>query len=349
MEIYALVGKSGTGKSYKSHIVAGTYDIEYVIDDGLLIQGAKIVAGVSAKREKTKFGAVRRAIFKYEKHRDEVRRAILQHAPKKLMIIGTSEHMIQSIMQALELTENYTLIKIEEISTPEEIEMACHNRKFKGKHVIPVPTFEIKKAFSGYFIDSIKQWTRRNDKNPLGTVVENQISKASVESGGTTDRAARSTSNNTVGTSSTSTNATLTMPSLSSLSAASSVSSASASASTSAALPGNVTIAETTVVRPTFSYLGNFEIKDAAVKTIVEESTTEVEGIRRVNSVELKNQIDGIKIYINVTLKLKSGTSIPVAINDMAVAIKRNIEYMTGFNVLEINTTVKALLFQAEV
>lgn len=64
MDIYAFIGRSGTGKSYKAQYVAGCYDIEYIIDDGLLIKGNKVIAGVSAKKESTRIAAVKRAVFK---------------------------------------------------------------------------------------------------------------------------------------------------------------------------------------------------------------------------------------------------------------------------------------------
>ena len=51
--VFALVGESGTGKSFRSKLLAEQYSIEAMIDDGLLIQDEKIIAGRSAKREKT--------------------------------------------------------------------------------------------------------------------------------------------------------------------------------------------------------------------------------------------------------------------------------------------------------
>ena len=51
--VYALVGESGTGKSFRSRLLAEKYGINAIIDDGLLIQDEKIIAGHSAKREKT--------------------------------------------------------------------------------------------------------------------------------------------------------------------------------------------------------------------------------------------------------------------------------------------------------
>ncbi len=37
MKVYAFVGPSGTGKSYRAQMVANQKGIEYIIDDGLLI------------------------------------------------------------------------------------------------------------------------------------------------------------------------------------------------------------------------------------------------------------------------------------------------------------------------
>ncbi len=35
IKVYAFVGPSGTGKSYRAQMVAGEKGIEYIIDDGL--------------------------------------------------------------------------------------------------------------------------------------------------------------------------------------------------------------------------------------------------------------------------------------------------------------------------
>ena len=50
MKVYALVGRSGTGKSHHSMWVARENNIDYIIDDGLLVSDNKIIAGKSAKR-----------------------------------------------------------------------------------------------------------------------------------------------------------------------------------------------------------------------------------------------------------------------------------------------------------
>jgi len=43
-----------TGKSHRAVWVARERGIDFIIDDGLLIRGAQIIAGKSAKKEKTK-------------------------------------------------------------------------------------------------------------------------------------------------------------------------------------------------------------------------------------------------------------------------------------------------------
>ena len=38
MQVYAFVGKTGTGKSYNALRVAKSHDIKYIIDDAILIK-----------------------------------------------------------------------------------------------------------------------------------------------------------------------------------------------------------------------------------------------------------------------------------------------------------------------
>ncbi len=161
MNIYALIGASGTGKSYRALIVANERHIEYIIDDGLLIKGTKIIAGTSAKREPSKIAAIKRALFMNSIHADKVKQALKQYKPDSLLILGTSEQMIEKIVKNLDLNHEYERIYIQDIATEKEIWQARRNRKEQGMHVIPVPTFEIKKEFSGYFIDALKIFKSR--------------------------------------------------------------------------------------------------------------------------------------------------------------------------------------------
>ncbi len=60
MYVYGLVGPSGTGKSHRAPWVAKEKDIDFIIDDGLLIKGNNVIAGKSAKKEKTRLASVKR-------------------------------------------------------------------------------------------------------------------------------------------------------------------------------------------------------------------------------------------------------------------------------------------------
>lgn len=160
--VYAFVGPSGTGKSFRSKLLAEKYGIDSIIDDGLLIQNDKILAGHSAKREKTYMGAVRVALFDDKDHRDEIARALKKAHIKKIMILGTSEKMANKIATRLQLPQPQKIIHIEEIATREEIEKAIKSRQVEGKHVIPVPSIEVKQSYSQIFSNTIKVFFRRN-------------------------------------------------------------------------------------------------------------------------------------------------------------------------------------------
>ncbi len=162
MKIYALVGRSGTGKSYKALEVACENNIEYLIDDGLLIYKNKIVAGISAKQSKTYIEAVKRAIFNDENHRKDVKDKIKEKNIQKILLIGTSNKMVKQIVNKLELGEIYKYIYIEDISTYEEIELAKRSRE-RGNHIIPVSTMEIKPIANGLSINPLKRKIFKNN------------------------------------------------------------------------------------------------------------------------------------------------------------------------------------------
>lgn len=156
MQVYAFVGKSGTGKSYNAQDVAKKYGIKYIIDDAILIKGTKVIAGRSAKTEANFIASVKAAIFLDEARRNEMKIALKNEKPEKLLILGTSDEMVEKIRNNLGLEELCHTIYIEDIATKEQIEAARKSRMEDGKHVVPVPTLEIKNQFSGYFLDSLK-------------------------------------------------------------------------------------------------------------------------------------------------------------------------------------------------
>lgn len=164
MEVFALIGPSGTGKSHRAMTVAYEKEIKVVIDDGLLIKEGRKIAGKSAKREATTFAAVKRAIFYDREHAREVRESLAQLQPTKVLVLGTSPRMIQHITTALGLPKPSAVIKIEDIATPWEMNMARELRQNHGMHVIPVPTIELKADFPGYLLDPLKYFFKRRNE-----------------------------------------------------------------------------------------------------------------------------------------------------------------------------------------
>lgn len=156
IEVYAFVGPSGTGKSYRAQMVAGAYNIKFIIDDGLLVKENAIVAGQSAKKAPTKIETIKKALFNDEKQKSEMQEAIIRLSPKSILILGTSDKMVKTIAENLGLPPIQKTIYITDVATEEEIENAKRIRTTEGKHVIPVPTFELKKDFSGYLLDPLQ-------------------------------------------------------------------------------------------------------------------------------------------------------------------------------------------------
>ena len=178
--VYALVGESGTGKSFRSKLLAEKYGIHAIIDDGLLIEDDKILAGRSAKREKTYMGAVRAALFDDKEHRDEVAKVLKKAHIKKILILGTSEKMVFKIATRLQLPPPQKIIKIEDIATREEIEKAIKTRTVEGKHVIPVPSIEVKRSYPQIFSNSIKLLLKKRKLFPGKESAEGKLFEKSI-------------------------------------------------------------------------------------------------------------------------------------------------------------------------
>jgi len=176
--VYALIGESGTGKSFRAKLVAQKYEIEYIIDDGLLIRDNRILAGHSAKKEKTFMAAVKVALFDEKIHRDEIARKLQGEKTKKILILGTSEKMVNKISARLQLPLPSKIIKIEDISSQEEIDKAIRTRRIEGKHVIPVPSIEVKRNYPNIFYTAIKIFKRKT--GPIGLSAPPVVHEKSV-------------------------------------------------------------------------------------------------------------------------------------------------------------------------
>ncbi|MCL2294572.1 MAG: hypothetical protein FWC36_06890 [Spirochaetes bacterium] len=162
VKVFALVGRSGTGKSFRAKLIAEKYGIDLIVDDGLLIKEDNIIAGKSAKKEEAFLTAIKTALFDDATHRTEVQKALAKTKFKRILLIGTSDKMVSKIAKKLKLPQPSKIIRIEDIATKEEINYAIHSRNTEGKHIIPVPSVVIQKNYPTIFADSIRVFMKKN-------------------------------------------------------------------------------------------------------------------------------------------------------------------------------------------
>lgn len=273
MKVYAFVGPSGTGKSYRAQMVANEKNIKYIIDDGLLIRENEIIAGISAKKAQTKIETVKHAIFLDEVRKTEMCNAIKKYRPESILILGTSDDMVKKIAHNLDLPEIEEIIYITDVATKQEMETARRIRQTEGKHVIPVPTFEIKKDFSGYLLDPLQIFkTKGKGQKPY--------------------------------------------------------------------------IAEKSIIRPTFSYMGNFTISDSVFKEIAEYLASKMPEIHKILRTRANNTPEGPIIYMEVSVVY--GYNIMEALAELKRRAKREIENLTAMNVQSIDVVAKNVYMPEE-
>ncbi|MCF7927640.1 MAG: Asp23/Gls24 family envelope stress response protein [Spirochaetales bacterium] len=156
VKVFSLTGRSGTGKSFRARLIAEKYGIPLIIDDGLLIREDRILAGKSAKKESGYLEAVRTALFDKTQHRDEVRKALESERFKRILVLGTSERMVKKITSRLGLPAPSKSIDITDVASEDEINIAINSRNTEGKHVIPVPSLEVRQRLPAIFHDSVR-------------------------------------------------------------------------------------------------------------------------------------------------------------------------------------------------
>ena len=144
-------------------------------------------------------------------------------------------------------------------------------RVTEGKHVIPVPTFEIKKDFSGYLLD------------PL------QIFK-------------------------------------------------------SKGLGQKPYVSEKSIIRPTFSYMGNFTISDSVFRQIAEIQADRMPEIYKVLKSRVQNSGEGPIIYIEVSVVY--GYNIQESLKVFKDSIIEDIEKLTAMNVIELDVVAKSIYIE---
>ena len=268
MKVYAFVGPSGTGKSYRAQMVAGEKDTHFIIDDGLLIKDNEVVAGESAKKATTKVATVKHALFYEDEEKQEIIKALKKYKPQSILILGTSDGMVQKIAANLGLPEISETTYITDVATKQEMETARRIRTTEGKHVIPVPTFEIKKDFSGFLLDPLQIFKSKGTGN-------------------------------------------------------------------------KPYISEKSIIRPTFSYLGNFKISDTVFRQIAEHMALKTEAIYRVSKTRIESMGEGISVYMEVIIVY--GYNVLDSLREFKTKCKKEIEKLTAMNVESIDVVAKGI------
>lgn len=271
LKVVGFVGGSGTGKSHRSLWVAKERDLDLIVDDGLLIHGNSVIAGKSAKKEATKIGSIRCAIFQNDLHAREVHDAIASFNPRGILILGTSDEMVETIAKRLGFEGVDEIVRITDVASDFEIEQARATRHQKGTHVIPVPTLELKKDFSGYLLDPLRILKRKG-------IGQYQI------------------------------------------------------------------IGEKSVVRPTFSYMGNYTISDYTIYQIAEHVAMSIPGVNKVSRFVADNDADGL--YMEMDLVLVYGYNIRNILLDVKKAVTEEIENLTAMNVINLLVIAKSLVIE---
>lgn len=266
-KVYAFVGPSGTGKSYRAQMVASENNIQYIIDDGLLVNNNDVVAGSSAKKASTKIETVKKALFIEENQRKEMLKALKRLKPESILILGTSDEMVKKIAKNLELPKIEKIIYITDVASEEEIENARRVRVTEGKHVIPVPTFEIKKDFSGYILDPLQIFKTRQNDTPY--------------------------------------------------------------------------MSEKSIIRPTFSYMGNYTISDSVFREIIEYLAKKNSAITNVLKVRVNKSDLGPTIYVEVEVKF--GINILNELKKFKEKCVKEIERQTSMNIRDMKILAKKI------
>ncbi|QQE80646.1 isopentenyl transferase family protein [Alicyclobacillus sp. SO9] len=170
MKIFALVGASGTGKSYVAEEVAKKTGSGLIIDDGVLISHGQMIAGYSGKLEKHAIKAVRRAIFMNKDHRADVMTALSHYQGNdNLLVLGTSRKMILTICSNLELTEDINWLAIEDFVSSEELALASRLRMY-GMHAMPIAASQVQQSKHYWLLKQIQY--RLEKLSPQGTTGE---------------------------------------------------------------------------------------------------------------------------------------------------------------------------------
>ncbi len=101
------------------------------------------------------------------------------------------------------------------------------------------------------------------------------------------------------------------------------------------------TVLERSVVRPTYSYFGNFYIADNVVMQIATEICYEIKGVKHVSKVLVLTTSQGA--ILEVQLVLKFGSKVFTVMRQVQTQLKQKLEYFTGIYLLSVDVVTKKI------
>jgi len=101
------------------------------------------------------------------------------------------------------------------------------------------------------------------------------------------------------------------------------------------------TFSEKSVVRPTYSYLGDYTISDKAIADIIQYIGLKMEEVYSIIRVETKTSPAGLEITILVIMNY--GCKVVEVAKTLQKRIAEGVERMTAFNVEAVNIEIRGL------
>ena len=301
MEVYTLTGPSGTGKSFRAMDICKEFNIDGVIDDGLFIYKGTVIAGESAKRAGTKVGAIKAAIFNDEEKAGKVAAAIKAKRPESILVLGTSDEMADLIIERLEINR-FKKGRFKRIAGPGKRVFGKDNSK--GDRLRSTKTKGAKGDVHRIYIEDITTEEERTEaRKQRKNYGKHVIPAPAME----LKRSFAGYFLDSLGLFKGRAHAT----------------------------------AERTVVRPTYSYYGDYILSDKVITDICEIAA---EGEPAIKGVIMVNQEPSPEDYIiNIALKIRSRCSLWDDVMKYQKKVNDMVEEMTAFNVSEVNIEIRGV------
>ena len=105
-------------------------------------------------------------------------------------------------------------------------------------------------------------------------------------------------------------------------------------------------VSEKSIIRPTFSYLGNFTISDTVFRQILEYLAVQTPAIYKILKTRVENYGEGAKLYMEVTIMY--GYNVVDGIKEFKKKARKEIEKLTAMSVVNLEVVAKNIYVPQE-